>query len=55
MRNARSVVGGAALAWALAVLLAVSAGAQQKKAGLDDETLFEMETASNPAISPDGK
>jgi len=27
---------------------------QEKKKGLDDDTMFEMETVSNPSISPDG-
>jgi dipeptidyl aminopeptidase/acylaminoacyl peptidase len=39
---------------AACVFVAVCAPAQQKK-GLDAESLFEMESISNPAISPDGK
>jgi len=35
------------------VVVAVCAPAQKK--GLDAESLFEMESISNPAISPDGK
>ncbi len=35
-------------------LAAVPALAQEKKKGLDDDTMFEMESISNPAISPDG-
>lgn len=37
-----------------AASLLVSLPAQQRK-GLDAETLFDMESVSNPAISPDGK
>lgn len=39
---------------AACVFVAVCAPAQQKK-GLDAESLFEMESIANPAISPDGK
>lgn len=35
-------------------LAAAPALAQEKKKGLDDDTMFEMETISNPSISPDG-
>jgi len=39
----------------LLALLTAPLAAQQQKKGLDDETLFEMESISSPAISPDGK
>ncbi|MBA3974855.1 MAG: dipeptidyl aminopeptidase [Candidatus Solibacter sp.] len=37
------------------ILLSCSLWAADSKPGLDAETLFEMETISSPAISPDGK
>ena len=38
----------------LAVLLSIPALGQTAPRGLDDETMFDMESLSNPAISPDG-
>lgn len=39
---------------AVLALAAAPALAQEKKKGLDDDTFFQMESVSNPAISPDG-
>ncbi|MGH9815704.1 MAG: TolB family protein, partial [Candidatus Acidiferrales bacterium] len=42
----------------VATTIVVPAVAQDKpalKRGLDDETMFDMESISNPSISPDGK
>lgn len=39
----------------LLILIAASLWAADTRPGLDAETLFDMETVSSPAISPDGK
>jgi dipeptidyl aminopeptidase/acylaminoacyl peptidase len=45
-------------AWVVLCLLALMTApalGQEKKKGLDNETMFDMESLSNPEISPDGK
>src|SRR5215472_10150772 len=42
-------------AWVLLALLAAAARAQQKRPGLKAEDIFNMQTASDPQISPDGQ
>jgi dipeptidyl aminopeptidase/acylaminoacyl peptidase len=41
--------------WAIAVVLLVLPLSGADKSGLEAETLFDMETISSPAISPDGR
>jgi len=42
-------------AWFLLASLAAAAVAQQKRPGLKAEDIFNMQTASDPQISPDGQ
>lgn len=57
MNMSRRVFCAVVLVCALALGLAPDAAAQAAKpaVGLDDATLFDMETISNPSISPDGQ